>query len=348
MDTQEDITQYANIFQESFPAIEIVTSNPTKRGGNFNVDEDNLLVSAWLNISIDAVQGTNQRAETFWEKIWQYFCENNTYETTRSASSLQSRWGNIKKKTSRFAGFMAKVEARNKSGGTKEDKLKDAKELYKASPAPTTGKKTAFAFEHCWVVLKNQPKWSMPKERPKGISLTPSSIDQVGSNDDDTMVLERPIGRKAEKAKIKRIDDDKGFEDYLAKILQYIQESHEQYKETLRIKADRVQVDAQRADYLAKKLQYIQESHEQGKEAFHINADRVRMDAQRVDIEKERLHLETIREAQRVDIEKERLRLETIREEGRVMTMDTSGMNEKERLYFENLKDEILARQHLD
>ena len=40
-----------------------------------------------------------------------------------------------------------------------------------------------------------------------------------------------------------------------------------------------------------------------------------------------------------------RLRLETIREEGRIMTMDTSGMNEKERLYFENLKDQILARQ---
>ena len=52
-------------------------------------------------------------------------------------------------------------------------------------------------------------------------------------------------------------------------------------------------------------------------------------------------------EAQRVDIEKERLRLETIREEGRIMTVDTSGMNEKERFYFENLKDQILARQKL-
>ncbi|KAL4642460.1 hypothetical protein ACB092_02G019700 [Castanea dentata] len=239
--------------QESFPAVEIVTSNPTKRGGNFSVDEDNILVSAWLNISMDVVQGTDQRAKKIWEKIWQYFCENNTYGTTHSASSLQ-------------------IEARNKSGGTKEDKLKDANELYKASPAPTTDKKTTFAFEHCWIVLKNQPKW-------------------IGSNDDDTMVLERPIGKKAEKAKRKRTDDDKGFEDYLAKKLQYIQELHEQYKESLRIKANR---------------------------------------------------------AQRGDIEKERLRLETIREAGRVMTMDTSGINEKERLYFENLKDEIRARQHLE
>ena len=109
--------------QEFLPEVEIVTSNPTKRGGNFSVDEDNLLVSAWLNTSVDAVQGTNQRVEKFWEKIWQYFCENNTYRTTRSASSLQRWWGNINSETSRFAGFKAKIEVRNKSGGTNEDKV---------------------------------------------------------------------------------------------------------------------------------------------------------------------------------------------------------------------------------
>ena len=98
---------------------------------------------------------------------------------------------------------------------------------------------------------------------------------------------------------------------------------------------------------MAKKLQYIQESHEQDKEALHIKVDRIRVDAQRVDIEKERLRLETIREAQRADIEKERLHLKTIRE-GRIMTMDTSGMNDKKRLYFENLKDQILTRQQLE
>ena len=100
--------------------------------------------------------------------------------------------------------------------------MKDAKDLYKVSPASSTGKKTAFAFELCWVVLKNQPKWSVPKERSKWLPQTLSSIDQIGSNDDDTVVLERPIGRKAEKAKRKRIDGDKGFKDYLAKKLQYI------------------------------------------------------------------------------------------------------------------------------
>ena len=54
------------------------------------------------------------------------------------------------------------------------------------------------------------------------------------------MVLERPIDRKVEKAKQKRTNSDKGFEDYLAKKLQYIQELHEQDKEALCIKADKV------------------------------------------------------------------------------------------------------------
>ena len=77
-------------------------------------------------------------------------------------------------------------------------------------------------------------------------------------------------------------------------------------------------------------MEYLQESHEQDREALHIKVDRVQVDAQRA------------------DIEKERLRLESIREEGKIMTMDTSGMNDKERNYFENLKDQILARQQLE
>ena len=66
----------------------------------------------------------------------------------------------------------------------------------------------------------------MPKERSKGLPQIPSSIDRVGSNDDDTMEVERPSSRKAEKAKRKRTDGDKGFDDYLAKKLEYLQESH--------------------------------------------------------------------------------------------------------------------------
>ena len=56
-------------------------------------------------------------------------------------------------------------------------------------------------------------------ESSKGLPQTPNWIDQVDSNDDDTVVLKRPIGKKVEKAKRKRKNGDKGFDDYLAKKL---------------------------------------------------------------------------------------------------------------------------------
>ena len=137
---QEDYEQYGNFLQvdsdfvepflsgsqnplmpiQSLPEVEIVTS---KRGGNFSVDEDLLFIFAWLNISMDAVHGTDQKGEKFWMKIWEYFRVNNTYGTKRSNTSLSSQWGNINRETSRFAGFMAKVKAKNRSGVTDEDKV---------------------------------------------------------------------------------------------------------------------------------------------------------------------------------------------------------------------------------
>ena len=71
---------------------------------------------------MDAMHGTEQNGEKIWAKIWEYFCANN-YGTTRSSSSLLSRWGNINREISRIAGFMAKIKARNRSGATDEDKV---------------------------------------------------------------------------------------------------------------------------------------------------------------------------------------------------------------------------------
>ena len=41
--------------QDSLLKVEIVTPKTKKQGGNFSVAEDNLLVFAWLNTSMDAM-----------------------------------------------------------------------------------------------------------------------------------------------------------------------------------------------------------------------------------------------------------------------------------------------------
>ncbi len=41
-------------------------------GIKFNVEEDILLVSTWLNISMDGIQGNQQKHKAYWEKIYEY------------------------------------------------------------------------------------------------------------------------------------------------------------------------------------------------------------------------------------------------------------------------------------
>ncbi len=41
-----------------------------KRSKKFSEKEDEMLVSAWLNISMDPVSGTNQKGGTFWKRIF--------------------------------------------------------------------------------------------------------------------------------------------------------------------------------------------------------------------------------------------------------------------------------------
>jgi hypothetical protein len=54
--------------------VQILTSK-TQRHGNFTVEEDKLLVSAWLNTRLDAVHENEQKHEAFYDIIVAYFEE---------------------------------------------------------------------------------------------------------------------------------------------------------------------------------------------------------------------------------------------------------------------------------
>ena len=62
-----------------------------------------------------------------------------------------------------------------------------------------------FLLDHCWLMLKDQPKFADPNGRFRAsVPLTPESTF-IGEGDcgfgfGDTFNFERPIGRKAEKA----------------------------------------------------------------------------------------------------------------------------------------------------
>ena len=105
------------------PQVENTSSTKGKRGSNFTVEEDKLLVAAWLNTSVDAINRNEQTQNTFRQKVWEYFMQYNTFSTTRTVISLLSRWGTISEKTKKFAGCMAQINALHQSGITEEDKV---------------------------------------------------------------------------------------------------------------------------------------------------------------------------------------------------------------------------------
>jgi hypothetical protein len=58
--------------------------------------------------------------------IIEYFDDMKKTPNSRSQSSLQHRWVDIQKDTSRFCGFYTKIERKRQSGKSEDDKVKDA------------------------------------------------------------------------------------------------------------------------------------------------------------------------------------------------------------------------------
>lgn len=93
------------------------------RSKNFRDEEDILLVSAWLNVGMDPIQGVDQTHGTLWTRIHDYFHANKTFESNRSEGSLMNRWSGIQHDVNLFCGCISRIEARNHSGWSVDDKV---------------------------------------------------------------------------------------------------------------------------------------------------------------------------------------------------------------------------------
>ncbi|KAG2659249.1 hypothetical protein PVAP13_1KG262015 [Panicum virgatum] len=167
----------------------------SKRLKNFSTKEDESLCSAYINVSKDPIVGTNQPIRSYWGRIKAYFEEDS--ERTRSQSSLQHRWADIQKDTSRFCGFYSEIERKNQSGKSDGDKVKDALQMYEGIVG------TTFKFIHCWFILRNEMKWNEWLATTSASNEEPA-VQPVEENVDPTLPprIDRPNGRdNAKKAR---------------------------------------------------------------------------------------------------------------------------------------------------
>lgn len=92
-----------------------------RRTKNFTKQEDEMLISAWQNVSLDPVTGVDQTKGTYWQRIHSYFMSHKDFDSDRSASSLTHRWSVIQLAVNKFQGFYNQVDRR--SGYSENDKV---------------------------------------------------------------------------------------------------------------------------------------------------------------------------------------------------------------------------------
>ncbi|KAM3689156.1 hypothetical protein ACJW31_09G024900 [Castanea mollissima] len=99
--------------------------------------------SAWLNISVDAVRGNEQKHKTYWNRVLGGFNKEKTFASTRNANSLMNSRSTIQLHTNKFVGFLASIEMTNPSGVNEQNKINKSKEAY------LKVQNTAFRFDRC-------------------------------------------------------------------------------------------------------------------------------------------------------------------------------------------------------
>ncbi|KAG6666969.1 E4 SUMO-protein ligase PIAL2-like isoform X4 [Carya illinoinensis] len=325
------------IVKESLPQVEMVAK---KRhwGGKFSVEEDNLLVSAWLNTSLHTV--TEEKHKSYWERIWEFFLKHKAQAISeRSPSSLMNRWTIIKNGIDNFCDCLAQIESIHQSDMTEHDKILQAKAKYQQLH------ETSFSFEHCWTSLRHQGKWLQRRNLLKRIrrlpcmASSPSTPDSTilgedNVSNDSFQDSERPITMKDEKEKRKREKSTKSD--------------------------DAVLPNSIRKDKLKKLTENLDEARDQEKgftcleqEKTHLKhsmEEEKRICMRQEMFRSEQAQKELIRSEKGIGIlqlKRDRLQVERDMEEVRIMAIDTSAMSPMQQQYFQQRQVEILERQKM-
>lgn len=293
------------------------------RTKNFSTQEDMLLMSAWLNVSVNPMHENDQEKQTYWNRIAAYFHEHKQFDSDRTAGSLMHRWSAIQIAVSKFQEYYNQIDAKNQSGSTEQNKVCQALEMYKSV------QKSTFSFMHCWNELRYEPKFAsniLKKKNKKPqhsstVTSSPSTLDSVSLNDEDEATIEQTMGRK-------------GTEELYKIAKRKVQE------------AERAEDEYFKAIFLEMKEAQLVTRDERIKRLDEL----IRLERERLEQEKrkeEREQEQEERERKKEERERKKEEREEILYEQRVMSTDTCKMGEIENEYYSLLKTSIIKKRRV-
>ena len=165
----------------------------------WSVEEDDLLISGWLNTSLDSIKGKGQKEDAFWARVRKYIVHNSNTPIRRTKDTIKSRWSRINKDVCRFVGCYEEANRTPQSGENTDNVLARAHVNF----VPKYNRN--FTLAHCWAILKHEPKWMNIYISAKPTAPTSESGSGSKRSRDTTEFREehqspvRPIGRDAAK-----------------------------------------------------------------------------------------------------------------------------------------------------
>ena len=151
-----------------------------------------------MNVSTDPITGTDQKSDTFWDRIRQYCEKSNPGLIKRGVIAIKKRWQRINEGAQKYGSCYEQAERRVGSGSNLDNIIEAAHDLHK------TKYKKKSNFEVHWNELRRQPKWRTPTSScgsGKRTKLSDSrAYSTSGNNETHEDIAESPIRPKGTKA----------------------------------------------------------------------------------------------------------------------------------------------------
>ncbi|XP_074360432.1 glutathione S-transferase T2-like [Apium graveolens] len=235
------------------------------RIGQWKWIEDKLLISAWLNESVDPIIGADQKGETFWERIRQYCEESNPGLIKRGIIAIKKRWHRINEGAQRYGSCYEQAERRIGSGSNLDNIVELAHELHKAKYKKKSN------YDMHWNELRRQPKWITPltnsgsakrtKINDSGAYSSSTNNDTPTNDNDAAQSPVRPKGTKTAKRKGKtksqELEEIKAIECRKLSLLEDFNKNYQKENDLKIIMADTTVMNEAQLEVHASLLQEI-------------------------------------------------------------------------------------------
>ncbi|KAL6614841.1 hypothetical protein ACP70R_037111 [Stipagrostis hirtigluma subsp. patula] len=174
---------------------------------NWNEEENLRLLSAWLEHSIDPIDGIDKKSEYYWKAVAADFNKNGPKNGhKRTIKQLKTHWGGVKREIAKFCGVYSRARSTYCSGQSDDMLMDKVRAWYKKE-----NQDKPFTLEYMWREVKDLPKWRRVIQA-EGMNNKRTKISESGaytssSNQDteeETRSKEkRPEGQKKAKARLK-------------------------------------------------------------------------------------------------------------------------------------------------